>query len=310
MEEEYYEQKKTCKTVSLAILCKVIMESIVAVPCVLLIGVFVGVINSENMLKEPNDFVMNIVSGIAIITSTIFVVKWFSRSSQLKIVVRNKEKKYPIKRMLYFTLLAMGISSLVSYLFAGVQYLLEPTGLVFTTQSFELDTSLANNIVQILLVCVVAPIFEEYLFRGYILGTLKKYGTVFAIVISAFVFSLMHGNLVQSLPTFFIGIVLAYVTIESGSLLPAICIHFINNTFAITELNYINSNQICFAIFTLIEIGLLVFAVIVIWRNRNKIKAYKDENLGIQLRVFFKNWASILLIIIMVLTSLTFIELR
>lgn len=78
-------------------------------------------------------------------------------------------------------------------------------------------------------IAVIPPIVEELLFRGMILHSLRKYGDGFAIVGSALLFGLYHGNFVQMVFAFIAGLVMALVVVRTGSLWTSILIHFMNN---------------------------------------------------------------------------------
>ena len=73
-----------------------------------------------------------------------------------------------------------------------------------------------------------APIMEEIIFRGLVLRHLEPWGKNFAIVMSAFLFGIFHGNVVQIPYAFLVGLVLGYVTIEHN-ILWAMVLHMINN---------------------------------------------------------------------------------
>ena len=75
---------------------------------------------------------------------------------------------------------------------------------------------------------LLAPILEEIFFRGYILRELRPYGKRFAILGSAFLFGIFHGNLLQTPYAFLIGLVLGYITVEY-SVLWAMALHLFNN---------------------------------------------------------------------------------
>lgn len=80
-------------------------------------------------------------------------------------------------------------------------------------------------------VCLVAPICEEVLFRGTILQEQRKRERVFiAVLINGIIFSAFHLNPISALGLIFIGSFLAHITIQSGSLLPAIIAHASVNT--------------------------------------------------------------------------------
>lgn len=84
---------------------------------------------------------------------------------------------------------------------------------------------------------VAAPILEEMLFRGLIQQELTGgYGRVRGVVLAAAVFGVVHIIPQQAINAFFIGIILGYIYIRSGSLTPAILIHAINNAIAFTFL--------------------------------------------------------------------------
>ena len=91
---------------------------------------------------------------------------------------------------------------------------------------------LAGMVCYLVWVCIIAPVTEEYIFRGAILRTLSKYGSGFAIVASAFAFGLMHGNMGQTPMAFLIGLVMGYVAAKSGNIRQTIFIHFVNNVIA------------------------------------------------------------------------------
>ena len=85
-----------------------------------------------------------------------------------------------------------------------------------------------------LLVAIFAPIFEEWLCRGMVLrGLLTKMKPVWAIVISAAFFAVIHANPWQALNAFLIGLVMGYVYYKTGSLILTMLIHFVNNGTAV-----------------------------------------------------------------------------
>ena len=85
-----------------------------------------------------------------------------------------------------------------------------------------------------LTVAIMAPIFEEWLCRGMVLrGLLKKMKPVWAIVVSALFFALIHGNPWQALNAFILGMVMGFVYYRTGSLLLTMLIHFVNNGTAV-----------------------------------------------------------------------------
>ena len=94
-------------------------------------------------------------------------------------------------------------------------------------------------------VCVVAPICEEFFFRGFLFGVLcrmrvtvagRAAGPVLAAVITGILFGLAHTGSVSSsqylIPLGFLGFVLCIMRWRTGSLYPCMALHSFNNVLA------------------------------------------------------------------------------
>jgi sodium transport system permease protein len=92
-----------------------------------------------------------------------------------------------------------------------------------------------DSIWALLLVIGVMPaVCEELAFRGFILSGLRHVGHKWtAIVASSIFFAATHAIFQQSLVAFLVGMVLAYVAIQSGSILPAMLFHIAHNSLAL-----------------------------------------------------------------------------
>ena len=89
--------------------------------------------------------------------------------------------------------------------------------------------SLPIILLSVLKIAIIPAFVEEFAVRGVVMQSLKKYGDWFAILMSALVFALMHGNMVQIPFAFIAGIAIGYATMVTGSLWTGILIHFGNN---------------------------------------------------------------------------------
>jgi hypothetical protein len=85
----------------------------------------------------------------------------------------------------------------------------------------------------VLLVCVLVPIGEEMFFRGFVYGTLRRWGVTAATVLSALFFGAVHQQVVHFLPIVVLGAILALLYERTGSLLPAMLVHAVNNLVAV-----------------------------------------------------------------------------
>jgi len=80
---------------------------------------------------------------------------------------------------------------------------------------------------------VMAPLFEETIFRGVILESARaRYGTVAAWFVSAFVFGLAHLHPALAVNAFVLGLVLGYIYIRTESLWSTVILHAVNNALA------------------------------------------------------------------------------
>lgn len=81
----------------------------------------------------------------------------------------------------------------------------------------------------LLLVSIIGPIFEEYVFRKVLIDRSIKYGARVSIILSAILFAFFHGNLNQFFYAFLIGGFFAYVYIKTGKIIYPIVLHIIIN---------------------------------------------------------------------------------
>jgi len=143
-------------------------------------------------------------------------------------------------------------------------------------------TSIIGITLFIIQISVLPAIFEELLFRKAMLTTLSKYGNIVSILITSFCFALMHQNLTQGIFAFLMGIVLAYITIKTKSIIPAIIIHFLNNFVAAISLIALSTNNTTLSsVIDIATIGVLVISgiclLINIFTNRKIFKLEKTE---------------------------------
>lgn len=102
---------------------------------------------------------------------------------------------------------------------------------------FGYSSNILADILLFVIIVLVGPFIEELFFRGAILTSFKKYGENFAIVFSSLCFALMHMNIAQGIPTFFMGCILGYMYTKSGSLWLSILIHVLNNGISFVAMN-------------------------------------------------------------------------
>lgn len=119
--------------------------------------------------------------------------------------------------------------------------------------------------VMLLAVCILAPIAEEFMFRGLIQKySLKCFPAVVAIVLQGFLFGLYHGNMVQGVYAFVLGTLLGFIAYKFDSLVPNIVLHMaINVSLLFVPQSLFESTTSTIVTATLSGIVLLVCMVLV-----------------------------------------------
>jgi membrane protease YdiL (CAAX protease family) len=108
----------------------------------------------------------------------------------------------------------------------------------------DLKAESNNSIVVILMVltiCVVVPIMEELVFRGWLYSKIAqtKLGDIGALTISSIIFTLIHtqyDNIITFLVIFLLGLLLGFARYKSANISYSIAMHMIFNSLAMVAL--------------------------------------------------------------------------
>lgn len=90
-----------------------------------------------------------------------------------------------------------------------------------------------GTILYVIALLIVAPVTEEFIYRGLIITELqKKYNNVTAVIISALLFGISHimaGGVILLAGSLIVGIILGIIFVKTKSLLPVIIAHVFAN---------------------------------------------------------------------------------
>lgn len=212
----------------------------------------------------------------------------------------GREKMSP-SRFLWLLFTLMGVQLLCILLISLVRRLgLNPTTLGNATgqESFP----------DLLYGCLFAPVCEELIFRGFMIGTLRRYGRVFSVLLAALFFGLMHMNLGQIIAGSLIGLVLGYVYIVYG-LKWCILLHSLNNAVLSYFLLWVErtAGNTVGALADLLLIVGGTAAIIHLFRHRSRIAGsfLSDPGTHAEKGTFFRLlgciwfWVNLLLMVLM-----------
>ena len=178
------------------------------------------------------------LSPVAFI-STFFKVN-FLELIKLKFNLNSKIIIYSIAGLLFLDLMNSSILS-IQDAFAP-PFLKEIIDVsISDSQKFYSQLFLINNwyeiFIPIFIGAVLPAICEETFFRGLLQTSLSHYSKWTMIMVPSILFGLFHGQIAFLIPQILIGIYLAILTYYSGSIVPAIIVHFLNNFKAIMMMN-------------------------------------------------------------------------
>lgn len=87
-----------------------------------------------------------------------------------------------------------------------------------------------NLIIAGIVIVIIAPIAEEFFFRGFLLRSLSnKIGIYYGSIITAFLFAIFHFQWQSIIPIFILGLIINSLVIRTKSIYPAIAFHMLNN---------------------------------------------------------------------------------
>lgn len=129
---------------------------------------------------------------------------------------------------------AFPFSLLTNYVFAVfvaiISAMFASQGVIIPDADFSLDKpTFIAGFLMFLYTVILAPVIEEIIYRGLVIKLISPYGKKLAVILSAFIFGLMHGNLSQFVTAFAAGLVLSSVALKTNSIMPTIIMHSLNN---------------------------------------------------------------------------------
>ena len=215
-----------------------------------------------------NTYALSLVSTV--ITFVVYVAMGKLRDEPLgKMLEREKN---PLIITVMAVSLAIGMRMLVTVYYSlslNVDFLKKSIDAANETAPL-LKTDM-QVIVTLVSVCIIAPLFEELLFRGIVMKEFLKIMRPWAaIVLQALIFGISHRVLFQTIFTFIVGIILGIVYYKTHSIKEAAICHSVFNIselFSKYELTLLTGSMLT-AMGTVLTVMSLMYIVL----------AYKKEN--------------------------------
>lgn len=228
----YYTQTDACKTFLWALLVPQGLSLLVA-----LIFSFFYKTPEELSSSQVYLFIATIIAQVAF----ALVVFLYNKKNNVNFI---KATKLNFSKISTKNILVCILISIIAVF--GLYNFINMFGKIFTKLGFVSSSlSLPNNtfywfIINVVLLAIVPAFFEEVIFRGMIFNGLRKSGFLFAGLISALMFTLVHMSIHQMIFPFIMGVVFALILEKTGSLLYTMLTHFCNN-FVVLLITYISN---------------------------------------------------------------------
>jgi len=200
---------------------------------------------------------------------TLIIYILILRNKEENIIERCKFTLLNFNNTLMVILVATGAVALTSSAVNLIQYKIDS----YKTVSNNISSGL-NTLGGLICVIIFIPIFEEILFRGLIFIELKKtINIVVSILIQALIFGVFHGNLIQGIYTFILGVILSVIYIWLDSIWAPIICHVTYNfmgTLIFPILIYVTGKySLIFAILGFIALLYGIFNIKSFYNNKN-----------------------------------------
>lgn len=214
-------------------------------------------------------------------------------------------KEKPMRPGVILSVLCMCIGSQMvnSFWIGGLEFLFNQAGksLMPLLETVSGDT---ESFSMFLYASLLAPVAEEFLFRGYILRTLRPFGKKFAVFGSAFLFGLFHGNLLQTPYAFLMGLLLGYITVEY-SIGWGVALHTFNNLVLADLLTRLTAGlpaEIAGMIQVVLLGGCLAISGVILLVKRREIVSYLSSEWMDRrvLKCFFASAGIVVLTVLMI----------
>jgi sodium transport system permease protein len=217
--------RKPTPTVAAAVCCGVL---------ILVADFFMGLSQTATPTDLRGLIRASLVPQLAVIAPVALLMTVLFTSSPRKTLLL---KRPPWLAVPAAALLALLLHPAANFLKAAVQQLYPVSESI--RPSLEKVTAVLHDadFWPLLLVIALAPaVCEELAFRGFILSGFRHLGRKWrAIIYSALLFGLAHGILQQSLIASLLGVVLGYMAVQSGSILPGMIFHVCHNALAVAN---------------------------------------------------------------------------
>lgn len=236
-----YENKKirgVFSNTAWMLICCEILIGIISTCLYLIMSFGLGLDNrydaDGNVIVTPQLVIYGMISvTISLILMTL-IVNSIRQNKLSEVLGTKKLSLHGILLTVFISLGAAQISYIISMISYNVIYM---AGFEYDPGITDADTT-AGWVMEIISTVILAPVFEEFFYRGVIMRSLTRVSKRFAIFASAAIFGLVHGNPYQLMLGFICGVIFAYADMKMNSIIPSIIAHMAINSHTYIGYSY------------------------------------------------------------------------
>lgn len=226
----------TCaNAIGLAVLLYLFLR--VAIPdyVVRVLMLFVPEIRYFNSHLMAPEWITQIIDGTCFLLSNFIAYGLYMLFIRIPVKVALPLKRPQASVTVASVLIALAVSVLGSILTSAIGRVFGFVGLIPIMPDISVSLTPTGLIAALVNICILPAFVEEFVFRGVLLQSLRRFGDGFALAISSIIFSMLHLNFIQAPVALLTGFVIGYFVIRTGSVLTGVIIHFINNFLALIQ---------------------------------------------------------------------------
>lgn len=164
-----------------------------------------------------------------------FLIKKIDYKSTLRL---NKIKVKHILPLIIIGISAQYAGGFLNYILIFFLNFLGPVPI----QEVPTPKTILELIYTIFFIAAIPAVFEEIMARGIIMRGYEGFGAKRAIIISAFLFGLMHFDLTNLVFPIFLGMLLGYLVFRTNSIFSGMIVHFVNNAYGALILYFLEKS--------------------------------------------------------------------
>ena len=258
-------EKRALKRTALAVGLSIIIYFVASFCSGYLLGYPASYLLEQVTTVEMYDVVYEVYTMVCYLLPMVLAIIPIAVLTKIPARVAIPMRRVPARVTIPSVMFTLGCSVIGVLITSILMTVFQSAGLGYNVEMPPVPQTNVGIVMYLITISVLPAIFEELLFRGYMLQSLRRFGDWFAVIISATVFALFHGNFAQLPNAFIIGLALGFIAVRTGSLIPGMILHFINNFVASALDIFVLSdvNEITEAIISLAYIGVyFLFGII------------------------------------------------